>query len=94
MGRIAKKRVWNKTGQIRNALRKIWMWSPLRTAALGKARIGRGSYLCAMCGKIFGPKEVEVDHILRTRPEGSDPNDWNGFIERLFCDLEGLQVLC
>lgn len=87
-----KVRVWNKTAKIRAALRQVFRWSPMRVQALKRARIGRGSYLCAKCEKIFGPKEVQVDHVLRVVSPGSDPGDWNLYVENLF---DGdLQVLC
>lgn len=87
-----KKKVWNKTAKIRSALRQVWRWSPLRQEALRKARIGRGSYLCAACNKIFPPKDVVVDHIESVTPIGWDSRDWGTYVQRLF---EGeLQVLC
>lgn len=38
-------------------------------------------------------KDVQVDHII---PAGSlqSTDDLKGFVERLFCSIDGLQVLC
>lgn len=81
-------RVWNKTAKIREALRGVWRFSPRKAEALRAARIGRGSYLCNKCRRIFGPKDVQVDHVDPV----SNSVSWDEFIEKLF---EGrLQVLC
>lgn len=63
----------------------------MRRDALAAARIERGKYNCAICNQIFGPKEIHVDHI---EPAGSLINDLGGFCERLFCESNGLRVLC
>lgn len=48
---------------------------------------------CAHCGNIFRPDEIHMDHIEPVIPvTGWD--DWNGYIERLFCDVDGYQALC
>jgi hypothetical protein len=46
-----------------------------------------------MCKKWFKDKEVEVDHIVAC---GSlkEYSDLPGFIQRLFCEPEDLQILC
>lgn len=77
--------------RIRSAVRKLWLWSPMRKEALARARISRGVYRCAECGGTFGPKEIEVDHI---QPVGSTRDSWDLQIERLFCPVEGLRILC
>ena len=50
-------------------------------------------YLCAECGGWFKDKEVNVDHIV---PAGSlkDYSDLPGFVKRLYCEADGLQILC
>ena len=50
-------------------------------------------YLCAGCGWWFPNSEVNLDHIV---PCGSLKSyaDVAGFVERLFCEPDGLQVLC
>lgn len=72
-----------------SALRRVWMYSPMRAAVLknAKSQFMVGLFLCAKC-KIF-TDAPEVDHII---PVGT--GDWNSRIERLFCDASGLQVLC
>ena len=50
-------------------------------------------YRCAECDNLFLQKEVQVDHIIGA---GSLRGyvDLPGFVSRLFCSKEDLQVLC
>lgn len=50
-------------------------------------------YQCARCGLWHKDKDVEVDHIV---PVGTlrSFEDLPGFVERLFCPIDGLRVLC
>lgn len=49
--------------------------------------------MCAMCHRTYGKKDVSVDHI---NPCGSLKcvDDVGPFVDALFCDIEGLQILC
>lgn len=88
--------------RIVSALRRLWLQSEARQEALRAARIVRGVYRCAKCGKnvpasLKTPngtiRKVAVDHKNRVVPEtGFD--SWDGFINRLFCEQSELQVLC
>ena len=50
-------------------------------------------YQCSNCKDAFPAKDVEVNHIIPVIPvAGFD--SWDGVIERLFCEQEGLEVLC
>ena len=75
-------------------LRRIsYKWPP-RNEALRCARVERGKYLCAKCRKIYGNKQISLDHI---EPVVDPKAGWAGFEEyigRLFCAVEGFQVLC
>lgn len=74
-------------------------WAP-KYNALNKAKVGIKTnkltkrkamhYKCAVCNKVFPRTGVQVDHII---PIGK-VETWDGFIERLFCDSDNLQVLC
>lgn len=81
-------------------------WPPLNQARAA-ARIERGLYKCAGCGevvptsivttlkngKVKRVKNVLVDHIIPIVPTtGFD--SWDNVIDRLFCDVDGFQVLC
>jgi hypothetical protein len=50
-------------------------------------------YICSECAKWKPAKEIEVDHIV---PCGTLKTfeDLSGFAERLFCESDGLRVLC
>ena len=86
---------------IRAALRqKSRFWKPIslcrknaRRPYKGTNRRQKWEYKCAKCGNWFSEKEISVDHII---PVGTlkCAEDLPGFIERLFCEVEGLQVLC
>ena len=86
---------------IRSALRqKSRWWKPAseaktraRRAYKGKNKRQKWEYKCVECTKYFKGTEVNVDHIV---PAGTlkTYSDLPGFVERLFCEVEGLQVLC
>lgn len=47
-----------------------------------------------MCHELFKSHQVHLDHIEPVIALNSGPFDWNNFINRLFCDVDGFQVLC
>lgn len=89
-GQWTEARYW---GFIRSALRHAFTkWGP-KHAAKREAKVAYNKYNCAACSGVFPSKEVEVDHIV---PAGSlrTYDDLPGFVERMFCEAEGFQVLC
>lgn len=86
---------------IRSALRRKSMyWKPISLAKakakrtyVGPNKRQKYEYKCAECNGWFPEKESVVDHIVQA---GSlkCANDLPGFVERLFVEVEGLQVLC
>ena len=86
---------------IRSGLRqKSRWWKPITQCKLNAKRTYKGpnkrqkfEYQCNSCKKWFAEKNINVDHI---DPAGSlnCANDLPGFVERLFCEKEHLQVLC
>lgn len=84
-----------------SALRKA-RW-PVKFKSLNKAFVGKKvnpatkrmckAYRCAGCGGHFINAAVAVDHI---EPVVSVTGfvDWNTYIERLFVEGDGFQVLC
>lgn len=86
---------------IRSSLRqKSRWWKPIAQAKAKAKRAYKGplkrqkfEYQCAECLQWFPDKKINVDHIT---PAGSlkCANDLPGFVERLFVEVEGLQVLC
>ena len=80
-------------GFIRSALRSAFQkWGP-KHEAKNIAKVAYNSYMCAHCNELFASKEIEVDHI---EPAGSLKtfDDLPAFVERMFCETEGFQVLC
>lgn len=88
-------------GMIRAALRqKSRWWKPIKDAKEAARRPYKGEnkrikweYQCAHCKNWFPEKEIEVDHKIEAGSLRSG-EDVQGFIERLFCERDGLQVLC
>lgn len=86
---------------IRSALReKSRWWKPVsvcrnnaRRKYQGDNKRQRWEYQCNKCKKWFPHKNVNVDHIT---PVGTlkCKEDLPGFVDRLFVEVEGLQVLC
>ena len=87
---------------IRSALRRAASNYPVkyqvkdqarRVKPKGKEGRHRFEYHCAHCNEWFPDKEVEVDHIIGA---GSlkEYTDLPGFVERLFCEPRGMQILC
>jgi len=86
---------------IRSALRnKSRWWKPITQCRMASRRAYKGTnkrqkfeYQCNQCKNWFPDKQIAVDH---TYPVGSLNNgdDLKGFVERLFCEVKDLQVLC
>jgi 5-methylcytosine-specific restriction endonuclease McrA len=51
-------------------------------------------FLCKGCSKEFPAKLVQVDHVKPVVDPAIGFQNWDTFIERLFCDKGNLQVLC
>jgi 5-methylcytosine-specific restriction endonuclease McrA len=78
-----------------NKLRRISYQWPDRKKAIKDARVARGKYRCNSClGENFGPKDIQLDHIIPVIDEEMGFIDWNTYIERLFCEVDNFQVLC
>lgn len=86
---------------IRSGLRqKSRWWKPITECKLKAKRAYKGNnkrqkfeYQCNQCKNWFPEKQINVDHI---EPAGSlnCAADLPGFVERLFCEQDNLQVLC
>lgn len=86
---------------IRSALRqKSRFWKPITECKLQARRLYKGvnkrqkyEYQCNTCKNWFIEKKINVDHIC---PAGSlnSAQDLPGFVDRLFCEVDNLQVLC
>lgn len=86
---------------IRSGLRqKSRWWKPITQCKLNAKRKYKGpnkrqkfEYQCNTCKEWFAEKHINVDHI---HPAGSlnCAADLPGFVERLFCEQDNLQILC
>ena len=86
---------------IRSGLRqKSRYWKPITECKMKSRRAYKGpnkrqkfEYKCKSCNEWFQYKQINVDHIC---PAGSlnCAQDLPGFVERLFCEQDNLQVLC
>lgn len=75
--------------------RATYRW-PMRSEALKNARVDRGLYKCANCENIFKNKEIQLDHTEPVVPleVTAEQQSWDSYIERMFCEASGYQVLC
>lgn len=86
---------------IRSGLRqKSRWWKPITECKAKAKRAYKGplkrqkfEYQCNHCKGWFAEKNINVDHIV---PAGTltCAADLPGFVERLFCEVDNLQVLC
>lgn len=87
-----------------SALRSASRRWPVKYQVLKEACVGRYTnketgklaqhYKCAHCSEQFPAKLVAVDHIEPVVHTTEGFVSWDRFVERLFCEKEGLQVLC
>lgn len=88
---------------IKSALRGASQRWPPKYKTLSDALVGKkinektgrmaNHFKCNSCNKEFPQKDVEVNHKLPVVPvEGF--TTWDVVIERMFCEKEGLEVLC
>ena len=86
---------------IRSGLRqKSRWWKPISECKAKAKRPYKGplkrqkfEYQCNECKGWYPDKQINVDHII---PAGTltCSTDLPGFVERLFCEVDNLQVLC
>lgn len=89
---------------IKGGLRTLSRKWPPKFEALKRALIGKrldpatgkmsNRYQCAGCGNLFKATDVQLDHIDPVVDLREGFVDWNIYIERMFCEAEGYQVLC
>jgi len=51
-------------------------------------------YNCAVCQKLYVASDVQVDHIKPVVDPKKGFISWDDFINRIFCEIENLQVMC
>lgn len=73
--------------------RREWHWSKEKKEAVKLAETEEG-YRCAQCEGIFPRKKVQVDHIIPVVDPATGWDGWDSFIDRMFCPVHSLRVLC
>lgn len=91
-------------GFIRGAIRSGFRRWPPKYEALSAAFVGKKinkktgreakHYRCAKCRKHHVAADVQVDHTDPVVCPKEGFKDWDTYIERMFCGVEKLQVLC
>ena len=89
-----KKRYLNKKGFAIAALRRASLRWPPRGEAVKLARVGKNQYKCNVCGKLCTNSEKQLDHIEPVINELTGFTTFDEFIDRLYVDVEGWQILC
>jgi 5-methylcytosine-specific restriction endonuclease McrA len=75
------------------ALRRATYRWPYGHIAMGRQRVERGFYTCEDCKEVFGPKEINKDHIEPVIPV-TGKKSWDETIERMFVKSTAYQILC
>lgn len=91
-------------GFIKSALRSASVKWPPRYTALNEAFVGVKTnkatkrqakhFQCAECKGEFPSSQIQIDHIDPVVDPEKGFEGWDVMVERMFCDSEGLQVLC
>lgn len=106
-----KKPPYNQNSAIRSALRRAFSRSPLVTEVLNDSRrevprykkdgtLAKRPYVrrqCQVCGEWVGSTKISVDHIDPVIPSDGTFEDWNTYVDRLWCNKIGkanLQRIC
>lgn len=88
---------------VKSALRSASVRWPPRYTVLNEAFVERAInpatgrlaklYQCNRCRGLFPQANIDINHIEAVVPTtGFD--SWDGVIERMFCEKEGLEALC
>lgn len=75
---------------------RVWAWWEPRQEARAKAKGTRyGMQICCECKGEFLRGDTDVDHVDPTVPVGTEGfEDIGNYIERRFCQVENLRVVC
>jgi len=89
---------------ITSALRAASRRWPPKYKALKQAFVGRKvnaktgklamHYQCITCSNVFIASDVQIDHINPVVDPKSGFISWDVYIDRMFCEIDGLQVMC
>ena len=54
----------------------------------------RNFYRCALCKKVYARTRVSADHIKPVVDPKRGWQDWEEYLQRLFCEVKGFQIIC
>lgn len=105
---MKKKPKYNQNSVIRGALRRAFARSPLVQQKMQESRREVPRYnkdgsrhkkdsvqrQCEVCDAWVGSTHIAVDHINPVVSVDDGFNDWNEFVDRLWCDIANLQRIC
>lgn len=105
---VKKKPKYNQNSVIRGALRRAFARSPLVQEKMQESRREVPRYnkdgsrhkkdsvqrQCEVCQTWVGSTKIAVDHIDPVVSVDDGFNDWNEFVDRLWCDKKNLQRIC
>lgn len=84
----------NRVTWVKAKLRNASIQWPAKTEAFRRVRIERGLYKCQECNTVMERRKLQADH---REPVVAIEKGWTNFddyINRLFCDVEGYNILC
>ena len=91
---MSEKKPLNRKTWLTSGLRRMSYRWPARSEALKLGRVERGMYKCAQCLSTYPKQEIKLDHIQPVVNVATGFTNWDDFIDRLFCEAEGYQILC
>lgn len=105
---MKKKPKYNQNSVIRGALRRAFARSPLVVEILNESRKEEPRFKkdgtrhkknwvkrqCQVCQHWHPSSSIVVDHIIPVVSVDDGFQDWNQFVDRLWCDKSNLQRIC
>lgn len=99
---------YNQNSAIRGALRRAFARSPAVQEIMSESRREVPRYKkdgtlhkknavqrqCQVCGEWVSSSKMSVDHIIPVISVEEGFQDWNEFVDRLWCDKSNLQRIC
>lgn len=86
--------MFSRSPVIREVMMKVRREVPKYNKDGSRAKKDSVQYKCNVCNTYVGSTHIAVDHITPVISVSEGFIDFNTFIERLFCDVNNLQVIC
>lgn len=92
--RSAIRRVFSRSPMVRDTMMKVRREVPKFNKDGTRAKKDAVQYLCGVCNEYVSSTKIAVDHKIPVIDVDKGFVDWNTFVDRVFCDLSNLQVIC